>query len=305
MLKISSIILILFVLVFSGCTPVETGNIKDVTQSEIYQNYSIESDGSSTTVSAKLSFAGANGTTLKLTNPSKISFDGQPLDEKTGTYTGTYYEKRFDTVLNTGTFAFTDTKGKNYTNKVSLAEIDFKTSPTSINRGVINRLPVLNGEKIASSHVNIEIEYENKQGFQEKNVPVFPQKQDANSAYFDAKTNTIVLEPTVWQGINATKVELQITADSEEKLQQSTNIGGKITSHFVGKKIVANLVGKNVVASAKNVNANVNTIMNANVKTVANTNVKIANANIVRKSVNSSIKAANVNSKPIAENTNQ
>lgn len=296
MLKISSLILILFVLIFSGCTPVETGNIKDVTQSEIYQNYSIESDGSSTTVSAKLSFAGANGTTLKLTNPSKVLFNGQPLDEKTGTYTGTYYEKRFNAVLNNGTFTFTDTKGKTYTNKINLAEIDFKTSPTGINRSVINRLPVLNGEKIANSHVNIEIEYENKQGFQEKNVPVFPQKQDANSAYFDAKTNSVVLEPTVWQGINAAKIELQITADSEEKLQQSTNIGGKITSHFVGKKVYANLVGKNLIVSAKNVNANVNTNVNANVKTATSANVKITNTNVVVKSANSSTKVLEVNS---------
>ncbi|MCU0238633.1 MAG: hypothetical protein MUC29_04255 [Pyrinomonadaceae bacterium] len=294
MLKTILAILTISVLLLSGCTPVETGNIKDVTQSEIYQNYSFRSDGASTTATAKLSFAGANGTTLKLTNPSKVLFNNQPLDEKTGTYTGTYYEKRFETVLSDGSFTFTDTKGKTYTNKIEMPTIDFKTSPTAINRSTITRIPVLNGNKIANSSVNIEIEYENKQGFQSKNVPVFPQKQDANSAYFDAKTNSIVIEPSIWQGINANKIELQITSKSETKPQQGTNIGGKISAEYIGKKIYANLVGKNMPTSAKTVNANVNNITNANVAKKTNVSNVKTNANVENQTALKPI-SANVN----------
>jgi hypothetical protein len=294
MLKTILAILTISVLLLIGCTPVETGNIKDVTQSEIYQNYSFTSDGSSTTATAKLSFAGANGTTLKLTNPSKVLFNNQPLDEKTGTYTGTYYEKRFETILSDGSFTFTDTKGKTYTNKVEMPTIDFKTSPTSINRSTITRIPVLNGNKIANSSVNIEIEYENKQGFQSKNVPVFPQKQDANSAYFDAKTNSIVIEPSIWQGINATKIELQIASKSETKPQQGTNIGGKISAEYIGKKIYANLVGKNIPTSAKNVIANVNNITNANVAKKTNVSNVKTNANVENQTALKPV-SANVN----------
>lgn len=294
MLKTILAILTISVLLLSGCTPVETGNIKDVTQSEIFQNYSFTSDGSSTTATAKLSFAGANGTTLKLTSPSKVLFNGQPLDEKTGTYTGTYYEKRFDTTLNSGTFTFTDTKGKTYTNTVGIPTIDFKTSPTAINRSAITRLPIVNGDKIANSSVTIEIEYENKQGFQEKKVPVFPNKQDVNSAYFDAKTNSIVIEPNIWQGVDANKIELQITSNTETKLQQGTSIGGKISSEFIGKKIYSNLIGKNVVVSAKNVNANVNKITNANFAKKTNVSNVKTNANVENQTALKPI-SANVN----------
>jgi hypothetical protein len=274
------VIFVLFAAIFSGCETRETGNIKDVTQSEIFQDLNFTSNGSGTKVSATLSFAGARGTTLKLTNPSKILFNEQPLEEKTGQYSGTYYEKDFNTVLSGGTFTFTDTKGKTYTNKVEMPMIDFKTSPTSINRSVITRLPILNGNKIAASNVSIEIDYENKEGFQKKTLSVFPNRQDANSAYFDEKTQSIVIEPTVWQDIKVSKIELQISATSSGKLQQGTTIGGKIFAEYIGKNINCNLVGKNVAITPK---ANANTkVKSVNANVMQNTNT-LSNTTIIEK----------------------
>jgi hypothetical protein len=295
------IVSVLFAMLFSGCETRETGNIKDVTQSEIYQDLSFTSDGSSTNVKATLSFAGVRGTTLKLTNPSKILFNGQPLDEKTGQYSGTYYEKTFDAVLSDGTFTFTDTKGKTYTNKVELPAIDFKTLPRQINRAAVTRLPILNGAKISESNVELKISYQDKQGFQGKNVSVFPQKQGVDSAYFDAKTQSIVIEPAIWQSVKGNKIEIEITSKSSQDLQQATGIGGKINSEYNGKTISATLSGKSPAAVSPvipkadmNVNAKMQTA-NTNTPTTENTNSATNIANI---STNS------LNKKPLAKKRN-
>jgi hypothetical protein len=278
------IILALFLTLFSACETRETGNIKDVTQSEIYQDLSFTSDGSTTNVRATLSFAGVRGTTLKLTNPSKILFNEQPLDEQTGQYSGTYYEKNFDSVLSNGTFTFTDTKGKTYTNKVELPAIDFKTLPTAISRSAITRLPIINGNKIAASDVKIEVEYENKQGFQTKSLQVFPNKQDADSAYFDEKTQSIIIEPNIWQDVKAAKVKIKITSKSAVNLQQGTAIGGKINAEFNGKTINANLIGKVITTVKSNLNTKT---QSANANSMVNTGNVVTNANVKKPLANS------------------
>jgi hypothetical protein len=284
------LIFVLFAMLFSACETRETGNIKDVTQSEIYQDLSFTSDGSSTNVKATLSFAGVRGTTLKLTNPSKVLFNGQPMDEKNGQYSGTYYEKTFNEVLSGGTFAFTDTKGKTYTNKVELPAIDFKTLPTQINRATVTKLPIVNGAKIGESNVILKISYEDKQGFQGKDISVFPQKQDVDSAYFDAKTQSIIIEPAIWQSIKSNKIKVEIISKSSQNLQQGTTIGGKITSEYNGKTATLILSGNNIATVSPVIpkaNANVNTkiqtantSVNANIPTTANTNsvTNIANS---------------------------
>jgi hypothetical protein len=292
MSKCILLFLLLAILLISGCETRETGNIKDVTQSEIYQDLSFTSNGSTTIVKATLSFAGVRGTTLKLTNPSKILFNGQPLDEKTGQSTGTYYEKSFDTVLNGGTFTFTDTKGKTYTNKVELPSIDFKTLPTQINRAAVTKLPIENGTKIADSSVQLKISYQDKQGFQGKDVSVFPLRKGNDSAYFDAKTQSIIIEPAIWsniQGIKANKVEIEITSKSSQNLQQATAIGGKISSEYNGKTITATLSGKSIATAAvPKTNTNIE-IQSANIAANANTQPQ-KNTNISENTANSLIK---------------
>lgn len=286
-------ILAILTFVFSACETRETGNIKDVTQSEIYQDLSFTSNGSSTTVRATLSFAGVRGTTLKLTNPSKILFEGQPLEEKNGQYSGTYYEKTFDTILNNGTFVFTDTKGKTYTNKVELPAIDFRNSPTQINRAAITKMPITNGAKISGCEVNLKISYQDKQGFQSTTVPVLPQKNGIDSAYFDSKTQSIVIEPNLWRSVKANKVEIEIASKSSQNLQQATAIGGKINSEYSGKIISVILSGKNVAAVSpvipkSNINTKVqasNIATNVNITQSANTNVSSNIANTAADSV--------------------
>jgi hypothetical protein len=294
--KYFSIIIFALFMFVAACETRETGNIKDVTQSEIYQDLSFTSDGSGTNVKATLSFAGVRGTTLKLTAPSNIVFNGQPLDEKTGQYSGTYYETNFNSVLSGGTFTFTDTKGKTYTNKVELPAIDFKAKPTQINRAATTKLPIENGSKIAESSVNLKITYQDKQGFQSKDVSVIAQKNGNDSAYFDSKTQSIVIEPAIWQSVKASKIQLQVTSKSSKNLQQATTIGGKINSEYLGKTVSIVLSGKNTPTSIPKANSNVQS-SNANNAS----NVNIASQTNTNGSANQIIASSNVASKkPIA-----
>lgn len=78
-----------------GCTSNEIGESKDVAQETIYQQYSIsynEGDENAA-VYAQFRFAGDNGTTLVLTKPSSLQFDGVTLVVDSSDFEGAFYKK--------------------------------------------------------------------------------------------------------------------------------------------------------------------------------------------------------------------
>lgn len=105
-------------LFFFACDE-EIGNSKDVNPETIYFDYSITQNG---TTDADLllyfRFAGPNGTTLVLNEPSQVKLDGViiPLDSSDGM--GAYYEQGIPYNKLTGTheIVFTDINGKKYAN---------------------------------------------------------------------------------------------------------------------------------------------------------------------------------------------
>jgi hypothetical protein len=81
-------------IVFNACASNEIGNSKDVTPQTIYQGYDItyKEGEEKVKVFAQFRFAGQNGTTLVLSKPSSIAFDGQGLTVDSSAVTGAYYE---------------------------------------------------------------------------------------------------------------------------------------------------------------------------------------------------------------------
>lgn len=128
-----TLLLLLAAFVFiSACTSNEIGYSKDVNPATIYTQYSIikEKDQDSIRCRAQYRFAGQNGTTLVLSQPSMIQLDQQPLFVDSSDFEGAYYEKQFAPAQFSGNhyWLFTGTDGKKYKESFTLQTPDCNTA---------------------------------------------------------------------------------------------------------------------------------------------------------------------------------
>src|SRR6476619_4217935 len=77
----------------AGCSSNEIGDSKDVSQDKIYQAYTISyAEGNSNAeIFCQFRFAGKNGTTLVLNEPSQVQFDGIKIKVDSSDAGGAYY----------------------------------------------------------------------------------------------------------------------------------------------------------------------------------------------------------------------
>ncbi|MGZ5222520.1 MAG: hypothetical protein ACXWC7_20700, partial [Chitinophagaceae bacterium] len=93
MRTLSCLFMVVFVL--AACDNVEIGYARDVDPETIYYDYKIwaEEGKDDATVMLQYRFAGKDGTTLVIEEPSKVTFDGEELKMDSAGFTGVYYEK--------------------------------------------------------------------------------------------------------------------------------------------------------------------------------------------------------------------
>jgi len=128
-------LLFIFLLAFISCSSSEIGESKDVNQETIYQEYKIEFNeaekADTVEVWAQFRFAGSDGTTLVLNNPSKIEFDGTAIPVDSNEYRGAFY--RFNTPVKDfftrHHFTFTNVNNKKYQNDFSFDAFKLLTVP--------------------------------------------------------------------------------------------------------------------------------------------------------------------------------
>ena len=111
-------------LLTTSCTSSEIGESKDVNQGTIFQQYNIrvnEGDENAT-VYSQFRFAGDDGTTLVLTKPAGIQFDGISLAVDSSDYEGAFYKKSItdDKFFGEHVFAYTDINNKRLENRFSV-----------------------------------------------------------------------------------------------------------------------------------------------------------------------------------------
>lgn len=211
---------------FASCASNEIANSGDVKQSEIYQNYSVkynEADNE-THIKATFRFGGKNGTTLVLTPPSVVTFNGENMTRYESDFAGAYYKNAHVKPLANGQeckFVFTDTEGKKYTNSIKFSPVLIGSLPMSVAKGnpleftMITR-PLAFGEKIT-----IELSDTNNTALYE--VPMQqPPKQ-------------FVLPATVLKKLSG-KVKMKITRSYTIMLKEATNEGGIIHFEYKAKE---------------------------------------------------------------------
>ncbi|HEX8547234.1 MAG TPA: hypothetical protein VF691_09750 [Cytophagaceae bacterium] len=126
-----SVIAIAFLSVLlTSCAQEES---KDVNPNKIYTEYELFYDANQdkTFASAIFKFSNVGGTNLKLSLPANIKFNG---DELAYDPTFAYYRKEYAGKLTAGTFIYTDSTRKTFTNQVNLAPAIENPAITEINR---------------------------------------------------------------------------------------------------------------------------------------------------------------------------
>ena len=228
-----------------ACPSNETTLSNKVEQTEIYQNYSIAQNGNLYDVTAYFRIGGKTGTTLALSAPSKIMFNGQPMQENLNTSSGTYYTATVPANTKDGTFAFTDRNSKTYSNRIDMARVAFAPSKLAINGTSPVSLP-LAGTPTDSSVFNLELN--------DRMVIVSSGPGDFAEAYLDKATNSIVLMPKAWEQVANGLVAVELEVRNSIPTQQGTGLGGDM--NFVYNSLPANATLAKAKVAANKATAN-------------------------------------------------
>jgi hypothetical protein len=127
----------IIVVFISGCASNEVGHSKDVNQDEICQTFSISYDEKTdkTQVVSFFRFAGPDGTTLILDDPSKVELNGSAIEAKRTNGRGSFYQQITDgKVTDKFNFRFTDIDGKKFENSVAFRDMAIEQLPAQVKR---------------------------------------------------------------------------------------------------------------------------------------------------------------------------
>jgi hypothetical protein len=126
---------VFFLFIISSCTSNEIGSSKDVNPETIYFDYKVWGDETSDdmTIMLQYRFAGANGTTLWLDEPSKVEVDGVPIAADSSKMTGAFYElvKPAKDFTGNHSIIFTDINKKQYKEEFSFQPIQLRAQPAA------------------------------------------------------------------------------------------------------------------------------------------------------------------------------
>lgn len=252
---------------------VDTIESNKVMSSQVYQIYYVEGKKSGTTVVATFRVGGATGTTLALTDPGKILYNGTALDKSDpsnliGTnyrMKGTDYRAMVKNYQPKHEFVFTDNDGKTSTNSVTLLPLEVSA----------------NGGLFLDSAQPTTIPLSRAIGTDETLVlgigtSIGEDVSGSGTVFLNSARNAVTITPQYWAEKKlGARASIEIKVKKNSSIAANNNLGGSISVEYLAEPVSVS------VSQAKKA-------VNANTKT-ANTNVSAANANTTAKS------AANAN----------
>ncbi len=236
---------LLGVALFMGgaCPSNDTTLSNKVAQSEIYQSYSIKQDGGNYEVTAYFRVGGKTGTTLALTPPSNITFNGQVMREHKNTTSGTYYSASILNGVTEGVFAFTDGNKKTYTNKVNLARVALVPATLRSN-GTAPLALTLSNEPPPSTNVNLALNGQT--------VFVDSAPGELTKAYYDRAKNSIVILPAAWKEAASGSIPVALDVSQTTQVEQGTSLGGEINFQYQSPQLTVSLAKARSKPTASN-----------------------------------------------------
>jgi hypothetical protein len=226
MKTISNIVCIISMMIFfSNCTSNDTANSDTVDQSEIYQTYHITYDSGEKELTAKASFrfGGETGTSLLLSAPANVMFDGNEMTIRQNVFTGTYYELNLQTIFKMDyTFSYTDCKKTIYTNSAKVFPVEILTFPEE-------------AEKNEGFSVGWEIPLQIDESI---SLTVEDKKNTLVSFVTEAPgAKSITITPAKLKNLEPGEVSIFLKRESDKSLKMATHLGGKIYVSYISKKI--------------------------------------------------------------------
>ena len=220
----------------------ESGNVN---QDDIYQSYLIRRSKDSLEVRAIFRLKDRYGDTLALTYPSHATCNDKEMARRDGFMVGVQYvvdEKAYQASTK---FEFTTTKGKTYTNAISLEPIEFTGNATAtLSKTSQSVLPVTRIVKEDGVKVTLSIkDGKDKDAYAEvhggRGVVGF-----RSSVYFDDAKKAIIIEPDFVKEFAEGAVTITLTARKEKNAEQATSRGGELIIEYEANPISAKVSGK-------------------------------------------------------------
>jgi len=235
--RITSLFLIFLSTLFISCeSPVDS---TEINQESIYSKLQLSySAGSNTTeVRARFSLESDTGTGIILTNPSHILFNDNLLPQTSGTTSSSissttslvYYSLVFDSLIESGTYQFTDLENNLYINNISLVDtLSFVIPNNTLNKDSNNTI-TWNGPSLQPNEV----------------ISLIIMGIDSTSNYFMHKhfvndtvgSNSIYLPSDELQALENFEHFIWITRTKIEPIIESTSAGGELISSFKSKTL--------------------------------------------------------------------
>lgn len=227
----------------SACRSTDTAESSTVAQTEIYQDYVLDFENGQATATATFRFGGPTGTTLSLTSPSRVTYNGIPLSPGKVLFAGTVYRFTGTEYPINATFEFTDTAGKTYTNSMALAPVEFTSPPASGKKTERLVLPVTRIVKDDNTTVELTIT-------DAANADHTSEVKDGrgvvgfrSSVYFDESQGGVAVEPDFLKDIPAGSVRVSLRVRKTLKPAQATRLGGAMTARYTAKAVSLTLGG--------------------------------------------------------------
>jgi hypothetical protein len=222
--------LILLLPFLSACDMAESSD--DVNQDRIHTLYELHHDGSNgiTYARAHFRFGGPTGTQLMLAGRSDVTFDGQLLTLQVVPVVNlTYYERSFTGERNAGTFRFTDTEGRSYTNNAQMRPIGLPQELGPISMSASHELeftgaPLAPGEEAAVLLLRTDDEFE---------LARFTRRE--------VGSRSVILTRQELQRIGVGPVRVVIERRTDAVLAEGTSAGGSIIGRYEAPRRTAEI----------------------------------------------------------------
>lgn len=292
-MKFKILLILAFCLFICACNQgsVDTIESNKVMSSQVYQIYYVEGKKSGANVVATFRVGGSTGTTLALTEPGKILYNGTALGKSDpsnliGTnyrMKGTDYRAMVKNYQPKHEFVFTDNDGKTSTNSVTLLPLEISA----------------NGGLFLDSLQPTTIPLSRSVGMEETLVLGIDTSigEDVSvgggTVYLNPARNAVTITPQYWADKKlGTKATIEIKVKKNSSIAANNNLGGSISVEYVAETVYVSVTqakkAANTNANVKTANANVSAAnANTTAKTVANVNavnavpkIKVSNANV-------------------------
>ncbi len=217
-------------LLITACSSNEIGNSKDVNPETVYMDYAVDyTEGDdSVTCFLQYRFAGENGTTLVLTNPSKTTIDGKEIMVDSSGFTGAYYQQNFEVSNFTGahTITFTDINGKEYAEQFSFKPFICLSKTNVFSR---NNFTFQLSEPLPANALHISI------------ADTSAATDDVNFIDTVNADNTFIINPLQLQQLKNGPVTIKIINHISAPLQNPSKEGGRLNITYTLKPIETEL----------------------------------------------------------------